>query len=223
MRIQNKLNIYGGEFARPTKYTAMVLRPAMLESGEEISLDILCKSVTIPETTNTPIDMTFKGHPVKIPGRTNQAQTVEMTFYLDERYNTRRMFQEWIDILDPRYYATNNPAPESNMEKYGTLIVYARDFNETGAIVEEFNFENAFPISISDLAYSASDKDTVMEFTVTFAYYRMINNPWVQGTADVHDDYLDGFSNNTIQGNSTNRHNYKAINKPAFSEYKPKG
>ena len=205
MRIQNKLNIHGGEFARPTKYTVMVMRPPLLETGEETSIDIMCKAVNIPETTHTPIEMTFKGHPVKIPGRTNQAQTVSMTFYLDERYNTRNIFQEWIDFLDPRYYAGNTPAPDQNTEKYGQIIVLARDYNETGDIIEEFNFENVFPLSISDLEYSAADKDTIMEFTVTFAYYRMVNNPWAQGMLDASDNHLDTFGLNYSSGQATNK------------------
>jgi len=205
MKIQNKLNIYGGEFARPTRYTAMVMRPPLLETGEEILVDIMCKAVNIPETTHTPVEMTFKGHPIKIPGRTNQAQTVTMTFYLDERYNTRNIFQEWIDFLDNRYYAGNTPAPNFNTEKYGQIIVLARDYNETGDIVEEFNFENVFPLSISDLEYSAADKDTIMEFTVTFAYYRMVNNPWLQGMLDASDSNLDTFGLNYSSAQATNR------------------
>jgi len=178
MRIQNQLNIRGGQFARPTKYTVMVIRPSILETGEEDSVDILCKSINIPETTHTPVEMTFKGHPVKIPGRTNQAQTVSMTFYLDEQYTIRNIFQEWIDFLDPRFYAGQTTAPDWNSEKYGNIIVYARDYDETGRVMEEFNFRNIFPTSISDLEYSAADKDTIMEFTVTFAYYRMVSKPW---------------------------------------------
>ena len=205
MKIQNKLNIHGGEFARPTKYTVMVMRPQLLETGEEISLDVMCKAVNIPETTHTPVEMTFKGHPIKIPGRTNQAQTVSMTFYLDERYNTRNIFQEWIDFLDNRYYAGHTPAPDYNLDKYGTIRVLARDYRESGDIVEEFNFENVFPLSISDLEYSAADKDTIMEFTVTFAYYRMVNNPWLQGMLDATDQHLDTFGSNYQLDTSTNK------------------
>ena len=205
MRIQNKLNLHGGEFARPTRYTVMVMRPPLLQTGEEESVDIMCKAINIPETTHTPVEMTFKGHPVKVPGRTNQAQTVSMTFYLDESYNTRRIFQDWIDFLDPRFYAGNTPAPDYNFEKYGSIVVYARDYNETGDIVEEFNFEKAFPLSISDLEYSAADKDAIMEFTVTFAYYRMVNNPWIQGMLDSSDSNLDNFGMSQQLGSSTDR------------------
>jgi len=196
MRIQNKLNIHGGEFARPTKYTVMVMRPPLLETGEEISLDIMCNAVTIPEISHEPMEMKFKGHAVRIPGRTNQAQEVTMTFYLDERYNTKNIFQEWIDFIDPRYYAGNTPAPQTNMEKYGSIIVIARDYSESGVSVEEFNFERVFPISITELAYSADQKDTVMEFSVTFAYFRMVSNPWMQGMMDESDNYLDTFGEN---------------------------
>ena len=213
MKIQNKLNIYGGEFARPTKYTVMVMRPALIETGEEIAMDIMCKGVSIPETTHTPLEMTFKGHPLKIPGRTNQAQTLSMTFYLDERYNTRRIFQEWIDFLDPRFYAGNIQPPDNNSDKYGSIVVLARDYRESGDVVEEFNFENVFPLSVSEIEYSAADKDTIMEFSVTFGYYRMVNNPWAQGMQQSFDSHLDNFGMDYSTAQATDRYSNMKGNK----------
>ena len=105
-------------------------------------------------------------------------------------------FQEWIDFLDNRFYAGQVPSPENNLDKYGSIRVLARDYRESGEIVEEFNFENVFPLSVSDLEYSAADKDTIMEFTVTFAYYRMVNNPWMQGMLNEFDNHLDNFGLN---------------------------
>ena len=193
MKLQNRLTALGQQFARPTRFTVSVMRPAIIMDGSEAErgIDILCKAINIPEVTHTPLEMVFKGHTLKIPVRTQQAQTVTMTFYVDERYEFRRIFQEWIDILDNRYYAPgSHPPAVYNTEKYGSIIVHARDYDETPAEVSSFFFEGVYPISISDIEYSASDKDTIVEYSVTFAFFRVLNTTW-GSVNDYHDAYLD--------------------------------
>jgi len=193
MKLQNKLNVAGQQFARPTRFTVTVVRPSYIQDGSEAerSIDILCKAINIPEVTHTPLEMVFKGHTLKIPVRTQQAQTVTMTFYVDERYEFRRIFQEWIDILDNRYYAPGNyPPAVTNTEKYGTIIVHARDYDESPAEITSNYFEYVYPITLSDIEYSSSDKDTIMEFSVTFAFFRNITSP-TGALNDAHDAYLD--------------------------------
>jgi len=207
MKIQNALNNYGGNFARPTKFTVMISPPMMLASGGERAVDILCKSISIPETSLEPIEISYKGHKLKLPGRTNQSQIVTCTFYMDERYDIRRMFQDWLDIMDPSYYA-KGPVPSTNSEKYGDMVVEARDFNESGRVVEQFSFENLFPITVGEMEYSADSKDTVMEITVTFAYYRMIGDSWNQHQMDNQSSGASGSSTPNLLNFMKTKDNY---------------
>ena len=43
MKIQHTLNNYGGNFARPTKYTVMITPPAALSDRANKAVDILCQ------------------------------------------------------------------------------------------------------------------------------------------------------------------------------------
>jgi hypothetical protein len=155
MRISDTLAAVGGNFARPTKFNVLITPPSGLKGGGEFekTVDILAKSVEIPEITMTPIELTFKGHQLKYPGRVNQTQTFTVTFYTDEYYNIRKMFTNWISILDNRYYVgrSNDTANlvDSN-EKYGNMMVIARDFKEEEKPMV-FMFENVFPTNISNI------------------------------------------------------------------------
>ena len=168
MKIQQLLTSAGGNFARPTKFNVMVNPPG--DTSGPI-MDILCKSVTLPEISHEPIELTYKGHKIKVPGRTNQAQTITLVFYVDEFYNNRNIFESWMNNLDEHYYVQNGFV--QTPPKLGTISLSSVDYFEKGN-VETHHFENVYPVSIGDLEYSSSDKDTILELSVTFAYYRSI-------------------------------------------------
>ena len=167
MMIQDTLTQYGGNFARPTKFNVKINPP---KSTAGPIIDVLCKSVSLPEITQEPIELTFKGHKITVPGRTNQSQTITMTFYLDERYNLRKIFEEWIGLTDEHYYAGNGQRDVS--DKFGNMILETVDYSEqsvTGAYV----FDNIYPTSVGEVEFSAVDRDSIQEITITFSYYKM--------------------------------------------------
>ena len=198
-KIQNALVSAGGEFARPTKYSVILNVPNGVSSiGPNI--DILCKGVTIPEIAMEPIELTYKGHTVKYPGRVNQSQTVTCTFYLDEQYASREMFTDWIAKMDNRYYGGQTSKDPTQF--YGQMIVFAKDYNETRT-VKTYTFENIYPISVGELEYNTADKDNIMEVAITFAYYRYKNDNGFGGSMDGFDgldSWLDNFGQSAIGG-----------------------
>ena len=167
MKIQSALTGVGQNFARPTKFNVMV-NPPQDTSGP--IMDILCKSISLPEVTNEPIGITYKGHEIKVPGRTNQTQSISLTFYVDEYYNIRDIFENWMNKTDEHYYA--HPGYRETAPKLGSIRLTPTNFDETSLFT--YFVEGCYPTSIGDLEYSATDKDTVMELTVTFAFYRFI-------------------------------------------------
>jgi len=199
MRISDALASVGGNFARPTKFNILITPPSSLKAGGEFekTVDILTKSVEMPEITMSPIEMSFKGHQLKYPGRTNQTQSLTATFYTDEYYNIRKMFTNWISILDNRYYVGRN-SDTANLvdpkDKYGNMMIIARDFYEKEKPMV-FMFEKVYPTNIGNITYDTSDKDSIIETNVTFAFYRYLNSDESQ---DDLDSYLDTFGIESI-------------------------
>jgi len=175
MKISSTLINAGGNFARPTKYSMILTIPVSLRSAFGNQLDVLCKSVQAPAITNESYEIKVKGHPVKIPGRTIQTNEITITFYVDEKYNTRKLFQDWILGLDnrsPVARSTKTAQIINSKDFYGSLELIGRDYHETTSKPISWNFENLFPINIGEIEFSTTDKDSLSEVTITFAYSR---------------------------------------------------
>jgi len=175
MRISSTLSQAGGNFARPTKYSMILSLPTPLRTVFGDSLDVLCKTVQAPGITNEPYEIKIKGHTIKIPGRTNQNQEIQITFYVDEDYKVRKMFQDWILSLDnrtPVARSGRNAIMAKNKDYYGELELIGRDFTETSDKTISFMFEDVYPINVGELDFDTSGKDTISEITITFAYSR---------------------------------------------------
>jgi hypothetical protein len=199
MKISETINIAGGNLARPTKFNARVFPPAALTSNTKFkSFDVLCKTVGLPETINEPIEVLVKGHSVKLPGRTNQQQEITITFYLDEFHQLRRVFYNWIAAIDERFYAMKSKQSdilwdfiqEDTLNKYGGIILKTRDFAETLFEPMNYELEYVYPTNVSGFEFNSGGTNEVMEFTVTFAYYRFNH---IERYADVIEDKDDIF------------------------------
>jgi len=196
MLISDTLTQFGGNFARPTKYNILLSTPSTLNQDNKI-FDILGKSVSIPPINNTPIEFKIKGQNVKLPGRTQQEQTITIVFYVDEGLKLRNLFQDWIYALDNRNVVPRNINSQSIVQgnisdKYGNLTVIATSFDEKEQM-SLYMFENIFPISVGELNYSGADKDAILELTVTFAYYRFITKGDFEENIEGLDNFLNSF------------------------------
>jgi hypothetical protein len=200
--ISKTLQQAGGNFARPTKFNILLNPPPSLIQEYGSAIDILCKNVTIPTISMSPIEINIKGHKVKYPSRVQQEQTFSVTFYMDEHYKIRQLFTDWISATDNRFYAPRSDATAAALkskEKYGNMIIQARNFEETPNVKPmAFLFEGVFPISVGDVAYSTSDKDSILSQEVTFAYYRYYHKSYAQEHIEELDAWLDQFGKSPI-------------------------
>jgi hypothetical protein len=175
MKISNTLFNAGQNFARPTKYSAIITTPPIITTFIGNELNVLCKSINMPPINNEVYELKVKGHPVKLPKRTIQNQEITITFYVDEGYRVKKIFQDWIEILDDRFNVPGiNEFPDTLPieEKYGFLTLIPQNFYETPHAPIKMSFENVFPISVGDLTFDGSDKDSTQQLTVSFGYYR---------------------------------------------------
>jgi hypothetical protein len=174
MRISTALYQAGGNFARGTKFSIIINTPPRLNSIYSKYYDVLCKTTGIPTVTHTPIEMKVKGQNVKIPGRTQQDQNIQITFYLDEYLDIRQMFQEWIYHLDnhnPLNPNEQNGSITTYDDLYGSMTLTAKSFDENQS-VKTFTFYDVFPTNLENVNYGAEDKDNILEQPVTFSYSR---------------------------------------------------
>jgi len=204
MRISSTLSQAGGNFARPTKYSMVLAVPPALRTTFTQELDVLCKTVQLPSAVNEPYEIKIKGHSVKIPGRTQQVQEISVTFYVDEKYKVKSLFQDWVQGLDNRSPVPRNSqsqglvnaSKDDKMAIYGEMELIGRDFYESTDKPISWKFENVYPTSVGEIDYSTNEKDTIIEFTVSFAYSRYITNtPISRETVEDLDNSL-----NQIQG-----------------------
>ena len=195
-KISDTLSLAGGNLARPTRFSALIAPPTdIINQANSKVFDVLCKSIQIPETTMEPIEILIKGHQLKIPGRVNQEQTIELTMYLDEHHYLRQLFSDWIAGMDNRFYAITNQnsavlAKDKNY--FGNLIIKTRDFDETTNEPMNYLFEGCYPTTVSGPEFSSTGVGEVSEFTVTLAYYRFLSGN-TTGSTDGLDSYLSAF------------------------------
>jgi len=181
MKISSTLIQAGGNFARPTKFSLILTLPIELRTRYGHKMDILCKTTQIPSITNESYEIKVKGHPIKIPKRTHQTQEITFSFYVDESFDVRKIFQDWIYALDDRNpvarnYRTTNLLNSDNLSKFGTIELIGRDFFETSGKVITWRFEDVFPTSVGDIGFDVTAKDTITEFDVTFAFSRYLTD-----------------------------------------------
>ncbi len=195
-KIAETLSFAGGNLARPTRFSMLLAPPVeLIGLGDPKVLDVLCKSVKVPDVTNEPLEMKIKGHTMKIPGRTNQDLTLEITFYLDENHNMRQLFHEWINGLDDRFYAQTSAAAagvSQSKNYFGNILIKAREFDESKIEPMNYLIEGVYPTSVSGMEYGSGSTNEVQEVTVTFAYFRFLSND-ITGSYDNLDNILDGF------------------------------
>ena len=203
-KITDALNAAGKNFARPNKYNVLVSPPPQIPVNKQY-LDILCTNVTLPEIVMQPVEIHHKGHLLKLPGRVNQEQTIQMSFYMDEYHTNRQVFVDWISAIDNRYYGMRSRESASMysfdlaQRAYGNLVVIARDFTEKEQ-AKVYVFENVFPISVSGPEFSTSSQNEVMTFNVTFAYYRYLSDGENMDDLDSVLDTFGMYSQNTSTG-----------------------
>lgn len=184
MKISEALNLAGGNFARPAKFTAIVIPPIALQ---DTSFDVMCKTVQVPETVMETIPLMFKGHTLNIPGRVNQSKDLVITFYLDEFHMLRQIFYDWIAGIDKRFYGAKSDRSREIYDNLfeGQLVLITRDFAETLNEPMNYVFEGLYPINVQGVEFNTAGTNEVMEFTVTFDFYKFRH---ISAISDIHED-----------------------------------
>ena len=200
MKISSLMREAGGEFARPNKFRVILSSPFSI-SGEYINA--LASNVTVPSISTSQIEVNFKGHPARIPGRTNFEANFTCTFYQDERYDIYSMFKAWISGLDDNFPGMTSGTLEG-ISKYGNMIVIGQYYDERDSI--QFGIEMIYPTELGQIEFNTQSQNEISTFTVNFGYARFVTG---NDSEETKSKFLQKFGSAPIGGFS----NLRELNK----------
>ena len=108
---------------------------------------------------------------------------LDFTFYVDNNYNTIRIFEGWMDFisgssrlgeLNSNYYRRFNYPDDYKVETM-YITKFEKDYRVPGSRIN-YQFINAFPKTITSIPVSYGPAD-LLKVTVSFNYDRYIINP----------------------------------------------
>ena len=180
--LRNKL-VGGG--ARPSLFYAKIKLPTNGElTGVRNSLSIsddnyasfFIKTAQIPESTIASVPINFLGREFKVPSIDRTFADWTVTVINDEDYKIRHLFEAWIEYMAPgKAIFESATGFGATPEIFGDMEVHQLDkkgsvINDTSKYYGSYFFKDAFPINVSAIDLSWDTKDTIEEFSVTFAY-----------------------------------------------------
>lgn len=185
--LRNKL-VGGG--ARPSLFYASVSFPSNLNTGLDTTAisdaSFFMKAAAIPETSLNEITKSFLGRDFKVPSIDRTFGPWTVTIINDEDYKIRHLFEAWIEYISPGaaiFEAQSGFGDTANQTVFGQMQVHQLKKNGGESITAEneylgsYYFKDAFPTNVSEISLSWDDKDTIEEFTVTFAYQYWVKRP----------------------------------------------
>ena len=128
-------------------------------------VDFFCQRANLPDVSVpfTEVPTRFRQFPIVAGGGVTYGD-LSVTFIVDEELINWRSIYDWIrqNGVSEEHMPTANPEYSS-----GQLLIYTSSYNVNHVI----DFENLFPISISEMSFDASSND-IEYFTaqVTFKY-----------------------------------------------------
>ena len=188
--LRNKL---AGGGARPSLFYANVFFPTALNEALDTTAisdaSFFMKAAAIPETSLNEITKSFLGRDFKVPSIDRTFGPWTVTIINDEDYKTRHLFEAWIEYISPGaaiFEAQSGFGGTANQTVFGQMQVHQLKKNggesTTGTeFLGSYYFKDAFPTNVSEISLSWDDKDTIEEFSVTFAYQYWVKSPAALG------------------------------------------
>jgi len=181
--LRNKL-VGGG--ARPSLFYAKIKLPTTgqltnVRTNIGISDDnyasFFIKTAQIPESTIASVPINFLGREFKVPSIDRTFADWTVTVINDEDYKIRHLFEAWIEYMAPgKAIFESATGFGATPQIFGDMEVHQLD--KKGNVINDnktkyygsYFFKDAFPINVSAIDLSWDTKDTIEEFSVTFAY-----------------------------------------------------
>ena len=158
---------HGG--ARPSLFDVTISAPSTDLSGSLTNMATHCNVSAIPPLTVTPIERQYFGRTVKIPGDMVFGD-LSTTIINSQDYSLRKVLEKWMDTMNS---TGENKGYSDSTSGFGsvTLTQYAK----AGKSLLKWEFVDAWPQTISEIALSYDTASDIEQFDVTWAYnyYKM--------------------------------------------------
>lgn len=149
-------------------------------------INLLCADAVLPGTSLATHEVTndYSGVTEKIAYRRIYDDSLDLTFYVDGKYELLTYFDAWMDYITGQgstsdtnnyeknnaYYRMNYPATyKSNIE----LIKFEKDNSKSQQPAIEYKFIDAFPTNIVSMPISYNSSE-LLKCTVSFSYIRYV-------------------------------------------------
>ena len=136
------------------------------------NISYYCQVSALPPLTVTPIEKTYFGRTVKIPGDIVYGD-LSTTIYQTEAGKERFGIEKWMDLINGHVDNVSSLEKETAnfMGKYsatGTLTNYAKEGSSKK--ISSVEFVDCWPQSVSEIALSYDTASDIEQFDVTWAY-----------------------------------------------------
>lgn len=170
--LQFRSALVGGG-ARPNQFRVNMNFPATVTGSTEAARksEFLCTAASLPGSNVPAVDVYYRGRRVPLGGeRVFEDWTV--TVLNDTDFAIRSALERWSNIMNN---VENNSGVTNPLLYTAQLEVTQLDRNGNG--LRTYNFENAWPTTISPIQLDFNASNQVESFTVTFVYTNWKNIP----------------------------------------------
>jgi hypothetical protein len=167
--------------ARASLFSASITPLGEAPTGTaKADFSFICKGIQIPTNTIGVTTVNYMGRAVKLPGnRTYEDLTT--TVINDEGYSFRNQIENWMSKLNSH---AGNVRSSSHMAKLTgyTSTMFLTTYSKTGtAGGPGWNFMNCFPTSLDQVDVNWEPNDSIMEYTITWAYDYWVDTESIGG------------------------------------------
>ena len=146
-------------------------------------IEILCSEASLPGTTLATHDVTadYQGVTEKMAYRRIYDESIDMTFYVDKKYNVIEFFDGWIDFISG--VGRNGVRNDYKSTPIGYRMSYPKEYKSNIYVTKfekdmqdkqlMYTFVDAFPTSINSTPVTYAESD-VMRYSVSFSYVRYV-------------------------------------------------
>lgn len=182
----NLMDLVVGNVTRPYKFNCSINLPDPIKNAIGLyTVDAAIKATTLPAMKAKHLELKQNGRTIRQPLSQEFPGTWEVTFYLGELMFFRQAMEKWVASYDNFYDGLNDSSSmltgiasagaeflgvevENVSSLYSTATVTQYSNLDTG--IQEYEFIDLFPISISPVQLGDDMVGQVNEFTVEFAY-----------------------------------------------------
>ena len=151
-----------GGGARPSLFEFNVTGlPTNISIG---NINYFCQVSALPPLTVTPIEKTYFGRTVKIPGDIVYGD-LSTTIFNTEDYHIRNAIEKWMDKMNGH---VSNTGFTNNTDWVTDIDLL--QFSKDGESLMLWNFRDCWPTTLAEIPLSYDTASDIEQFDVTWAY-----------------------------------------------------